>query len=87
MRRIYRATDKKVYVGCLFKKKSAYKRRAVAFHTPLRVAFVIFKIILCIRQNLVYRYNSLGDQINAVDICNRRNVGLLEFEACPKRLA
>ena len=35
------------------------------------IAFVIFKIVFCVFQNLVYGYNTLGNKIDALNLRNR----------------
>ena len=87
MSRVDGSADIEVDVGSLLEQHAAYERSAVALEAPFLIQLVFAQSIFGILNDLIYRYDSLGHQINALDLRDRRNVALFKIEARLERLA
>lgn len=87
MSRVDGSADIEVDVGSLLEQHSAYERSAVALEAPFLIQLVFAQSVFGIFDDLVYRYDALCHQINALDLRDRRNVALFKIEARLERLA
>ena len=65
----------------------AYERSAVALKAPFLIQLVFAQSVFGIFDDLVYRYDALGHQIDSLDLRYGRNVALLKIETRLERFA
>ena len=87
MRRVYRSADKEIDVGGFLEEQAADERRAVLLVAPLLVGLIVSEVILCVFENLIYRDDALGDEVDSLYLCDRRDIASLEVKRRLERLA
>ena len=64
-------------IGRVLEQDSAYQRCPVVPESPFIIKFIVFQCIFCIFHHSVHRDDAFGDQINAIDFRDRRNIAVL----------
>ncbi len=87
MRGVDRRTDEEIDIGRLFQKQPRYTRSAVLLDAPIRINAVRLAVAVGIFQHAAHGDDALGDQIDALDLRDGRDVGVEVVELRFHRLA